>query len=110
MSIKYGVRYSAIRKSLVTPFWSDEENNNSNIRIIEKCEEFNGEHRMSISPDGLTFIFECSFDSEQDRKQFVDSFVGLSKVEPSNPAFSDKKSHNEKYGLIEETTFFEEDA
>lgn len=65
---------------------------------------------MKISSDGLSVIIEYTFDSDEMRKKFVDLTYEIDEKYQKNhkKEWEERNEHHEKYGLVEETTFFEE--
>ena len=65
---------------------------------------------MAISYDGLSVNIEYTFDSDEIRKEFVDTVYKIDKkfIKNYKKQWEERNEHHEKHGLVEETTFFEE--
>jgi len=111
MPKKYKLRYTITRPEITAPFWIRDENTPSSYdEIKEAALSLGGSHEMAISYDGMSVNIDYTFDSEDIRKEFVDKVYEIDQkyIEKYKKQWDERNEHHEKYGLVEETTFFEE--
>lgn len=111
MSKKYALRYTITRPEITARFWIRAHHEPSSYEEIKKtARSLGGTHDMQISPDGLSVIIDYKFDSDEMRKEFVDKVYEIDQkyIEKYKKQWDERNEHHEKYGLVEETTFFEE--
>lgn len=111
MSKKYKLRYTITRPEITAPFWIRDENAPSSFEEIKAAaQSLGGSHTFAISYDGLSVNIEYAFDSDDTRKKFVDEVYKIDKkyIKKYKEHWDERNEHHEKYGLVEETTFFEE--
>jgi hypothetical protein len=111
MSKKYTIRYTITRPALTDPFWiRDDDTPSSYEEIQDAAHSLGGTHEFQFSLDGLSIIITYKFDSEELRTKFVDLVYKIDQnyQQTHKKEWEERNDHHEKYGLIEETTFFEE--
>jgi hypothetical protein len=111
MSKKYTIRYTIKRPALTDPFWiRDDDTPSSYEEIQDAAHSLDGTHEFQISFDGLSVNIDYTFDSEELREKFVELAYKIDEKYQKNhkKEWDERNEHHEKYGLIEETTFFEE--
>lgn len=111
MSKTYKVRYKITRPSLTVPFWmKDADIPSAYEEIQEAAYSLGGTHNFQITLDGLSIILDYTFDCENLRTKFFDMAYEIDKKyqKTYKKQYEVRNEHHEKFGLIEETIFFEE--